>query len=181
MERAQRIAGRRNNENRRLYQPPRHVIDAEVPLPDLEDDVEGPAPILAAHNPLRGLGTATHQPQQTETAAGSASRPATGLARQPRRGLFDPTVETEDEDLAQPVPLVLGGLATQPAATHQRTREIEDIMRNLRENHECEHQHWLYIRGPHRCEECHHELPRYIFECRQCELQACWRCRKNRL
>ena len=63
----------------------------------------------------------------------------------------------------------------------QHERRIADIMHNLRHNHECTHDRWLWIRGPHQCEECHHTLPQYIFECRQCELQACWRCRKNRL
>lgn len=56
-------------------------------------------------------------------------------------------------------------------------RTIQELM----ENHECGHDRWKYVRGSHRCEECSHRLPEYIFECHQCRLQACNRCRRNRL
>ncbi|OJJ42378.1 hypothetical protein ASPZODRAFT_137305 [Penicilliopsis zonata CBS 506.65] len=58
---------------------------------------------------------------------------------------------------------------------------VERTMQELRENHECNHSRWRFINGPHRCEECSHYLYRYIFECTQCRLQACNRCRRNRL
>ncbi|KAH7010532.1 hypothetical protein EDB80DRAFT_839914 [Ilyonectria destructans] len=54
-------------------------------------------------------------------------------------------------------------------------------MRNLVQNHECDHQNWAYHGGRHQCEECHDWLPHYIFECGQCRIQACNRCRHNRL
>lgn len=62
-----------------------------------------------------------------------------------------------------------------------RDMDINAIMAHLRGNHECSHDKWRWVKGPHRCEECHHRLPSYIFECRQCVLQACNRCRRNRL
>lgn len=65
------------------------------------------------------------------------------------------------------------------AANEQQ--EIQRAADNLRERHECTHDSWSYVRGPHRCEECYHQLPQYIFECRQCHIQACNRCRRNRL
>lgn len=58
---------------------------------------------------------------------------------------------------------------------------VARTIQDLRENHECDHDRWKYVRGPHLCEECSHYLPEYIFECRQCRLQACNRCRRNRL
>ncbi|KAH8652866.1 hypothetical protein BGZ61DRAFT_575186 [Ilyonectria robusta] len=54
-------------------------------------------------------------------------------------------------------------------------------MRNLVQNYECYHRNWTYRGGGHQCEECHDWLPNYIFECRQCRIQACNRCRHNRL
>lgn len=51
----------------------------------------------------------------------------------------------------------------------------------LRTNHECTHEKWRFVRGRHQCEECYHVLPDYIFECRQCRVQACNRCRRNRM
>lgn len=69
----------------------------------------------------------------------------------------------------------------QPGNAEVQQRRVEHAVQNLRERHECEHQRWIYVCGPHICEECHHTLPQYIFECRQCRLQACNRCRRNRL
>ncbi|THW44344.1 hypothetical protein D6D21_04939 [Aureobasidium pullulans] len=60
-------------------------------------------------------------------------------------------------------------------------RLVDQIRDNLEANHECDHEKWRWISGPHRCEECNFQLPNYIFECRQCRIRACWRCRRNRL
>lgn len=68
-----------------------------------------------------------------------------------------------------------------PATIVSRAKLILAAMQRLRENHQCEHQKWKYISGKHQCEECRSWLPDYIFECRQCEIQACNRCRRNRL
>ncbi|KAH6640997.1 hypothetical protein F5144DRAFT_119358 [Chaetomium tenue] len=71
-----------------------------------------------------------------------------------------------------------------------RAREMPQILRqnmvqremvNLMENHECEHTSWRSRGGSHQCEECYHTLPNYIYECRQCQILACRRCRFNRL
>ncbi|KAL2818939.1 RING finger protein [Aspergillus granulosus] len=65
------------------------------------------------------------------------------------------------------------------------TRPALDILartiQELRDNHECGHDRWKYVHGPHRCEECSYQLRKYIFECRQCRIQACNQCRRNRL
>ncbi|KAL4948364.1 hypothetical protein BDW69DRAFT_176625 [Aspergillus filifer] len=60
-------------------------------------------------------------------------------------------------------------------------RMLQELVQELLENHECDHHQWRFIPGSHTCEECYHRLPQYIFECRQCRLRACWRCRRNRL
>lgn len=62
-----------------------------------------------------------------------------------------------------------------------RSLNIQAIMTNLRDNHDCSHDRWRWIKGTHCCEECHFTLPSYIFECKQCLLRACNRCRRNRL
>ncbi len=56
-----------------------------------------------------------------------------------------------------------------------------DVVRNLRDNHECYHEQWMRIDGPYQCEECLDYLDVFIFECQQCALMACDRCRRNRL
>ncbi|CAG9946053.1 unnamed protein product [Clonostachys rosea f. rosea IK726] len=65
----------------------------------------------------------------------------------------------------------------------ERVRQIrvERERRNLVENHECTHELWKSRSGPHRCEECHDVLREFIYECRQCHIMACRRCRFNRL
>jgi len=81
---------------------------------------------------------------------------------------------------AAPAPAAL--LAPAPTTAQVlRERAIAEAVEHLRQNHECEHDKWRWVRGPHQCEECYHMLPEYIFECRQCHLQACNRCRRNRL
>ncbi|KAI1266436.1 hypothetical protein F5Y18DRAFT_416309 [Xylariaceae sp. FL1019] len=72
-----------------------------------------------------------------------------------------------------------------PAAPRRRAtaREegIDRIMQNLLANHECDHDRWKGRGGPRRCEECGHVMPIFIYECRQCNIMACRRCRYHRL
>ncbi|KAH8586700.1 hypothetical protein B0O99DRAFT_665658 [Bisporella sp. PMI_857] len=73
-------------------------------------------------------------------------------------------------------------VARRPVADPLQARaQVAAAVQNLRTRHNCDHERWQYVRGEHRCEECYHTLPSYIFECRQCNIQACNRCRKNRL
>ncbi|TVY29615.1 putative E3 ubiquitin-protein ligase [Lachnellula hyalina] len=74
-------------------------------------------------------------------------------------------------------------VARQPvrADLPQRIARVAAVAENLRTRHNCDHEQWRYARGQARCEECYHTLPSYIFECRQCNIQACNRCRRNRL
>ncbi|KAF5535507.1 IBR finger domain-containing protein [Fusarium mexicanum] len=61
-----------------------------------------------------------------------------------------------------------------------RQARVEQERLNLIQNHECTHRTWTYRGGRHRCEECRDVLPHYIFECPQCHVMACRRCRYNR-
>ncbi|KAI2625647.1 hypothetical protein GGR54DRAFT_509014 [Hypoxylon sp. NC1633] len=67
-----------------------------------------------------------------------------------------------------------------PVETTARQAGIGRIMDNLRVNHECDHSSWR-SQGPNLCEECGDWLPVFIYECRQCNIMACRRCRFNRL
>nr|POF06925.1 putative e3 ubiquitin-protein ligase ari4 [Quercus suber] len=108
---------------------------------------------------------------------------ATAIANRapnPHRRLFQP------ERTARQQPLEEEWVLAQPEQTAaevaaQRQRRILDLMADLQENHVCTHDRWRWIGGEHQCEECLNYLPQYIFECRQCHLQACNRCRRNRL
>lgn len=60
-----------------------------------------------------------------------------------------------------------------------RGERVQQIARELHERHDCDHRgRWRRVEGRHRCEECQSE---FILECRHCMLQACVRCRCNRL
>ncbi|KAH7356784.1 IBR finger domain protein [Rhexocercosporidium sp. MPI-PUGE-AT-0058] len=79
-------------------------------------------------------------------------------------------------------------VARQPAvqqhlqqAPEQRLARFAAVVQDLLDRHGCDHGSWRWVRGPHECEECRHDLPDYIFECRQCHIRACNRCRRNRL
>lgn len=73
------------------------------------------------------------------------------------------------------------------AAARERVEEgapqavVENMAEHLRENHECTHPKWTTVWGPHQCESCHNFLDRFILSCRECEMRACVRCRRNRL
>lgn len=90
------------------------------------------------------------------------------LVQQPAPIVIDDSDDEDDYDLDQ-----------QEDGTQDR---IGRIMDNLRENHECRHLgQWQLISGRHECEVCDHVLPFYIWECAQCNILACQRCRHNRL
>ncbi|KAK4101968.1 hypothetical protein N658DRAFT_495906 [Parathielavia hyrcaniae] len=63
----------------------------------------------------------------------------------------------------------------------ERANRLERERQNLVQNHECAHTAWRSRGGSHQCEECYDVLPRYIYECVQCRIMACRRCRFNRL
>ncbi|KAJ1328858.1 E3 ubiquitin-protein ligase RNF144 [Microdochium nivale] len=60
-------------------------------------------------------------------------------------------------------------------------RRVAALMEDLRANHECNHAQWRERPGPGRCEECHDVMPQYVFECPECHIMACRRCRFNRM
>ncbi|KXH25105.1 IBR finger domain-containing protein [Colletotrichum salicis] len=62
-----------------------------------------------------------------------------------------------------------------------RAQRVEREAHNLVENHQCAHPTWRNRHGGFRCEECHDFLREYIYECAQCRIHACRRCRQNRL
>ncbi|KAI0452865.1 hypothetical protein F5B21DRAFT_481393 [Xylaria acuta] len=68
-----------------------------------------------------------------------------------------------------------------PVPPAARQRDIRRIMEHLRQNHECDHERWRSHQGEHECEECNQTMPEFIYECRQCSIMACRRCRYNRL
>lgn len=77
--------------------------------------------------------------------------------------------------------IVARGVGARRLDEVQRAALVERERQNLLQNHECTHGSWGYRSGGHRCEECRHTLPNYIYECRQCHIMVCRRCRYNRL
>ena len=63
----------------------------------------------------------------------------------------------------------------------RRAGLLERERHNVIASHQCTHATWRCQYGQQRCEECRQMLPRYIFECCQCRILACRRCRFNRL
>ena len=64
-----------------------------------------------------------------------------------------------------------------PDTEQYRMQAMADYLRG---NHECDHEHWSLSKMLHRCEECYSRLPQLTFECDQCGLRACFKCRRNR-
>ncbi|KAI9896167.1 hypothetical protein N3K66_008339 [Trichothecium roseum] len=70
------------------------------------------------------------------------------------------------------------GAQGDPARARNR---IQNLAQNLRVNHECQHERWANRAGGRTCEECNDWMPIFIYECRQCRILACRRCRYHRL
>ncbi|KIY62067.1 hypothetical protein CYLTODRAFT_405018 [Cylindrobasidium torrendii FP15055 ss-10] len=66
----------------------------------------------------------------------------------------------------------------QPEVFRQRVQQRAAHMYNY---HDCTNHRWRYQSGGGDCEECNHYLPQYLLVCRECHLQACVRCTRNRL
>lgn len=49
-----------------------------------------------------------------------------------------------------------------------------------RAQHECGHPGWDRVYDPHVCERCTERMPHYTFQCEECALRVCRRCRLNR-
>lgn len=92
-------------------------------------------------------------------------------------------IDTQEEQLGEADEGSHIGAEAQSIASSSTARDIlvARTIQELRENHQCEHDKWRHVHGRHKCEECSYTLPKYIFECLQCRLQACNRCRRNRL
>ncbi|KAI1478009.1 hypothetical protein F4774DRAFT_387462 [Daldinia eschscholtzii] len=98
-------------------------------------------------------------------------------------------IEEEVEEVVEAevaVPPVVQQTRTQPAFQFPeldafRRARLQQLMEDLRVNHECQHDRWFSKRGPRECEECGDVMPIFIYECRQCHIMACRRCRYHRL
>ncbi|KAK8028452.1 hypothetical protein PG991_005508 [Apiospora marii] len=87
-------------------------------------------------------------------------------------------IDARDHQVGRPLP---EPRADSGAAAAVHAQRIDRLVQNLRANHECDHLRWRGRPGPRECEECGNEMPLFIYECRQCHIMACRRCRFNRL
>ncbi|KAI5240555.1 hypothetical protein E4T43_05979 [Aureobasidium subglaciale] len=155
-ERAEQIAER--DPRYRLYRPPPAALDPDVEAAaavpaDIPPDVPD-APAVVEPEPLADI-----------------------VRRMPNPLVVVPMIPR----VQPPAPVAAEVAAIRPAAPANNERILAQIRDRLERNHECDHVRWRCHRGPHRCEECNHLLPEYIYECRQCHIHACQRCRRNRL
>ncbi|KAI0834636.1 hypothetical protein F5Y06DRAFT_306679 [Hypoxylon sp. FL0890] len=105
----------------------------------------------------------------------------------------DPGDPGDQGDHGDPVPVDPHEAAPRPGALRGFLEEadqlaadladmrIRDLLWDLQDNHECDHDRWFSRRGPQECEECGDRMPIFIYECRQCHIMACRSCRYHRL
>lgn len=63
-----------------------------------------------------------------------------------------------------------------------RQRQIVQQRRErIARNHACQHTEWTSKRGTFTCQHCSDIMPKYIHQCRRCDLEVCERCKRNRL
>lgn len=178
--RAAQVVDRNPNPGRRMFEPQRvpHAQPASrrPSTSPSEDTVAGPA----TKQRLRAQRVMSPEPSAWESDFSDRSE----WEQEWWQDADDDEIETPAPAPAPTVPSPATAApkpATISAADRLRNRRIAEAVEHLRVNHECIHDKWQWIRGRHQCEECHHVLSEYIFECKQCQLQACNRCRRNRL
>ncbi|RMZ13379.1 hypothetical protein D0862_02334 [Hortaea werneckii] len=184
--RARQIVARDPTPNRRLYEPARvahaqpitrHTSTTSSPGDDTAgvgvhtaDTAPGaPAPTPSPNSP---------EIEETHQHTSDAEQPE---PIQPASPIF---IATPTADLTTTHTLShIHRRLREPLQQHDGLRQslIEEVFAHLQAHHDCDHDRWRWVEGRHQCEECLFTLPRYIFECRQCHLRACNRCRRNRL
>jgi hypothetical protein len=185
--RATQIAQRDPDPRRRLFQPRRTTL--EQPLRPLHPAATAIGPTVG------GVGQDSSATSAWESDFSDHSEwerdwdddADTAVSTEPAPLLPRPTSDGNLQPLERASPPTQDAV---PSASSRPTSKrpsaarglnIEGLVTRLRENHECSHEKWHWVKGPHQCEQCHFRLPSYIFECKKCLLQACNRCRRNRL
>ncbi|KAK0272285.1 hypothetical protein LTR35_012868 [Friedmanniomyces endolithicus] len=158
--RAAQIVDRNPNPRRRLFEPQR-VMHAQ--------------PVSR-----RASTTASAFMAGAITALGEAASPASSVWQSDFEDRSEwehdwPDGDSDDDDGMNNLPPAQPGARSADAApapqvtptptTAQvlRERAIAEAVEHLRQNHECDHDKWRWVRGPHQCGECYHMLPQYIF------------------
>lgn len=67
-----------------------------------------------------------------------------------------------------------------PAPAAERRDRVHAMTNQLRENHVCRH-NWYVKQGAANCENCYNYLNRYLLSCRNCYIDVCVRCARNRM
>ncbi|KZT74814.1 hypothetical protein DAEQUDRAFT_771559 [Daedalea quercina L-15889] len=67
-----------------------------------------------------------------------------------------------------------------PPAAPQYQRMVREAAERLRVDHDCRHR-WVYRPGAGRCENCSFYLPQFLLSCKNCHMNVCVRCRRNRM
>lgn len=75
---------------------------------------------------------------------------------------------------------VVAGRRPFPPAPNQGQLAVDNMPRNLRDHHECNHHDWQRLRGGDRCEGCELWFPHFIYFCIHCDVLACSTCRYQR-
>jgi hypothetical protein len=69
----------------------------------------------------------------------------------------------------------------QPANPEQRAQVFAAAHNIVVSRHRCTHDSWERVDGSWECDECGDDLPYFIWRCEECEIDACTRCKYNRL
>ncbi|KAI0757199.1 hypothetical protein C8Q80DRAFT_1215891 [Daedaleopsis nitida] len=72
-----------------------------------------------------------------------------------------------------------GNAVQAPVRAANYGQVVQREVARLRENHDCLHR-WRYVTGGGNCDGCGHYLHLFLFNCSDCQLWACARCRRNR-
>jgi hypothetical protein len=133
----------------RPQQVPRNRLRPEVVLPAAARPAQTRAPTVAAVRTTKTNKVTVAPVAHMPLANIQSSRPSVSAAANPRKG-------KKRADGHQ------GALKSESITDH-RARLVRGAMEDLRMNHECNHNGWEYRQGGGKCQNCHQNLPIYLF------------------
>ena len=86
--------------------------------------------------------------------------------------------------VAAPVPAAAPAQNQIPNLDLIREQQVANVVQDLRDNHECNHESFGTLREygeEFDCEVCGETYSNWIRQCRQCSIVVCTRCRHNRI
>lgn len=140
--------------------------DSDPDVPELEDTASASTTRPRSDNPVVRVDAETTKPSnsaQTSTSTSSQQTPPQAIRPQLSPGPSPRDVRNYFQSQTRIIAEEHSPSVKENRVLSVRERLVRETMEHLRNNHECTHDRWCYRPRGGRCENCHHNLPNYLF------------------